>query len=385
MHILRMARSRFTLRALATVSLLALLVLAGMALAPGAAAQGDGTPALGGTIVVQTVSDGPIYVIQADPLTSAAGSNLRYLTTGIDPALSPDGRQVAFTRWDDTQHGATGSLWVINVDDTGERMIQGNIHQPKAPISSPDGSKIAISMQQGGRLQPEFKCGRELPSEPLLADRDGDYYRVVVKVEEDGSVETKLCYTLLPHPHWSLRLVDVTTGTSEDLPGDRFSYAPAWDPANDWRLIYDGEQGLVNMDLNQGTTWPLTDDINDHAPVFSPDGSKIAVSYWQHDHWDIHVLNADGSGRVRLTETPLRVIVEGHVNGQEGRVWNNAAPTWSPDGNHIAFLTDRTGRWEMWAMSANGSQQQPLFGADIQDQLSLRYNSVDERVMSWTE
>jgi TolB protein len=116
-----------------------------MIVVPSVAAQiGQGSE--NGTIVFQTASGGAIYVIDAD------GKNLRYLTTGIDPALSPDGQSVAFTRWDDTQHGAFGSLWIINVDGTGERVILENVRQPKAPVWSPDGTKIAISMQQGGRL-----------------------------------------------------------------------------------------------------------------------------------------------------------------------------------------------------------------------------------------
>jgi dipeptidyl aminopeptidase/acylaminoacyl peptidase len=371
-----MTGRRITLRALATALLLSLWVMAGVVSAPGASAQRGSGPELTGTIVFQTVSGGPIYAVTADAL--------RYLTTGMDPALSPDGQWVAFTRWDDTQHGATGSLWVINVDGSGERVILGDVRQPKAPAWSPDGTRLAISMQQGGRLGPEPKCSHELPSEPLLADEDGDYFRVVV---EDGDV--KYCYTLLPHPFWGLWVVEVATGAYEDLPGDRFSYAPTWDPANDWRLVFDGEQGLVNLDLKQGTTWPLTGDVRDHAPVFSPDGRKIAVSYKQHDHWDIHVINADalggmgGSGRVRRTETPLRVIVEQRIKEEEGGAWNNVAPTWSPDGSQIAFLSDRTGRWEIWIMAADGSHQRPLFPDGTLDRLTFQYNHVDERMLSW--
>jgi dipeptidyl aminopeptidase/acylaminoacyl peptidase len=370
-------RRRLALRIAATALLLGLLVTAGIVFAPNAAARGGDS--LTGTIVFQTVSGGPIYAVEPD-----RGSP-RYLTTGMDPALSPDGQQVAFTRWDGSGHGAFGSLWVINIDGSSERVILSDVRQPKGPVWSPDGGQIAISTQEGGRLQPESKCGRGLPSEPLLADDDGDYFRVAVEVDDDGDVETKLCYTLAPHPFWGLRTVDVNTGEFQDLPGDLFSYAPTWDPVNDWHLVYDGEHGLVNLDLTQSenTTWALTDDPHDHAPLFSPDGSQIAVSYWQHDHWDIHVLNANGGGRLRLTQTPLRAIVEARISGEAGRAWNNAAPTWSPDGSQIAFLTDRTGRWEIWVMQADGSNQRPLFPDDVQDQLGIGYDSVNERVLSW--
>jgi Tol biopolymer transport system component len=175
----------------------------------------------------------------------------------------------------------------------------------------------------------------------------------------------------------------MATGAFEDLPHDTHSFSPAWDPANPWRIVYDGDLSLVNLDLNQGTTWPLSGDVADHSPAFSPDGSKIAVSYRQHDHWEIHVLNADGSGRVRLTETPWRIIGDQRLNGEEPRLWNNAAPTWSPDGSQIAFLTDRNGQWEIWIMNADGSNQQPLFSANTLAGLMLQYSGVDERALSW--
>jgi TolB protein len=367
------------LHLLLTLLLLILVVVAGMIFAPSAAAEGGDQPSPNSTIVFQTVSGGPIYAV------NSSGNNLRYLTTGIDPALSPDGQWVAFTRWDDTQHGAFGSLWVINVDGTGERIIVDDVRQPKAPVWSPDGTQLAISVQHGGRLQPEQKCTQSPPADPVV---DREDIRVVVELD-GGEAEVKYCYTLLPHPFWGLRMVDVVTGTFEDLPADLFSYAPTWDPANAWRLVYDGEMGLVNMDLNRGTTWALTDDVRDHTPVFSPDGSKIAVSYWQHDHWEIHVINADGSGRVRLTQTPLRVIADQQINGETPRSWNNVAPAWSPDGSQISFLSDRTGGWEIWVMSADGGNQRPLFpagtltGLALHPEGTLQYNNVDERMLSW--
>jgi dipeptidyl aminopeptidase/acylaminoacyl peptidase len=362
---------RLALRVLVTMLLLILLVVAGLALAPSAAAQGPE-----GSLVVATASGGPIYALEAN------GSGLRYLTSGMDPALSPDGRWVAFTRWDGPQHGAPGSLWVVSADGTGERLVLDGLHQPRSPVWSPDGSQISLSVQQGGRLAPEYKCSKTLPADPLMADADGDYIRAVVDAGE-GDVEVRYCYTLLAHPNWRLRVVDVASGSFQDLPGDLFSLAPAWDPANAWRVVYEGEIGLVNLDLNQGHTWALTEDPNDHTPVFSPDGSRIAVSYWQLDHWEIHVLNADGSGRVRLTETPLRVIVEDRLQGKDTRAWNNAAPAWSPDGSQIAFLTDRAGEWQVWVMEADGSGQRALLPGALGDGLRLDYHAVGEQVLSW--
>jgi Tol biopolymer transport system component len=97
--------------------------------------------------------------------------------------------------------------------------------------------------------------------------------------------------------------------------------------------------------------YAISTDGRDISPVWSPDGSKIAFGFSQHDHWEIYVMDADGSNRVRLTqEEPFAVPPP-----------NNVSPAWSPDGQHIAFFTDRNGKWELYVMDADGSNQRPMF------------------------
>ncbi|MGE5601564.1 MAG: TolB family protein, partial [Nitrososphaerales archaeon] len=124
-------------------------------------------------------------------------------------------------------------------------------------------------------------------------------------------------------------------------------------------------------------------DVAQRAPVFSPDGRKLALTYKQDNHWEVHVANANGSGETRLTSTPLTVIVDQQLKGKQAVPWNNAAPAWSPDGSQIIFLTDRNGQWEIWAMNADGSNQHPLLAGKAAAGLNIQYHGVDERVLSW--
>jgi TolB protein len=333
---------------------------------PAAPAETKQLPAPGSTgrLVIQSSSGGDIYVINAD------GSGLRRLTNGIDPAISPDGQSVAFTRW----NGEDGSLWLINIDGSNERQVLGETKQAKHPAWSPDGQRILVNFQHGGRLEKKRVCTRwtgEMPDIPWNVDPDSIHMDI-----KDGI--PYLCWVLPPDPHWGVRVVNVADNSYQDVPSDSYAFGPEWDPANSWRIISSGLNGLVQLDVNRMEQWPLTDRREDHTPVFSPDGRYIAVAFKSGGHWQIQRLNADGSGRVAFTHISMSAVVEGRGP------WNDTAPAWSPDGSQIAFLTDRAGRWEVWVMNADGSDQRPLFGADVQAQLRLEYHSVDERMISWT-
>jgi TolB protein len=348
-------------------------VIAGEPAAVSGAARQPAPPSGSGTLVFQTETGGAIYAVDLD------GSHLRYLTSGFDPVLSPDGRQIAFTRWNNDQDGALGNVWLINIDGSGERAVLDDVRQPKAPTWSPDGSRLAVGMQEGGWVDKIKKCvgfdGNQRPPVPPNA------YDVKTKRRGNDRV---LCYDLDPNPYWGLRMVDLTSGAYSDLPRDSHSSAPTWNAVQPSLLVSRGDRGLVGLDIAQGKTWQLTADLGDHAPVFSPDGNRLAVSYWQHDHWEIHVMNADGSGRVRLTEMSLRALAEQMSKTDQAVAnWNNVAPAWSPDGSRIAFLTDRSSSWQIWVMQADGSQQRPMLPDAVNAQIQITSVAADARALSW--
>jgi len=318
-------------------------------------------------LVFQRASGGDIMVINPD------GSGLHRLTSGIDPALSPDGQTVALTRW----QGETGSLWVINLDGSNERQVLGDIKQAKGVDWSPDGAQLVLNYQHGGRLEAKPQCLDVSKGQRRVPPRNASGIKVKV---DNGS--PSLCWTLPPDPQWGLRVVNLADGSFKDVDGGTYAFRPAWDPAQPWRIVSDGGRGLLAVDLNRNDRQNLTAEVNDGSPVFSPDGRYLVVSVGPDGGGaghDLYRLNADGSGRVQLTQTPLWVTVQ----PDEAKAWNNVAPVFSPDGAQIAFVTDRAGRWEIWVMNADGSNPHPLFSAEVNAQLQLTYNFVDEHVLSW--
>ncbi|MEM9372601.1 MAG: DPP IV N-terminal domain-containing protein, partial [Planctomycetota bacterium] len=79
----------------------------------------------------------------------------------------------------------------------------------------------------------------------------------------------------------------------------------------------------------------LTDDpAQDVMPSVSPDGQYIAYCSDRNGSWDVFVMSTEGGKSVQIT-----------TDGS-----HDLHPTWSPDGTHLAFcrLGQQTGRWEMW-------------------------------------
>jgi len=320
-----------------------------------------------GMVVFQLSSGGDIMLINAD------GSGLHRLTNGIDPVLSSDKKQVAFTRW----QGESGSVWLINVDGTGERQIIGNIKQAKGAEWSSDGSQIIINFQDGGRLENKQDCFNLTKGSPDRPPRNARDF----KVKMEGYIPF-FCWTIPPDAHWHLKMINVADGSFKDINGGEYAFRPTWDPGQSWRVVADSGSGLQEVNVNENSNRRITTVTGDGSPVFSADGRYLAVVVGDisgSPGHDIYRLNGDGNGRLRLTKTPLWVT----SGPDKGKLWNNVAPAWSPDGALVAFLTDRNGRWEIWVMNNDGSEQRPMFFNEVSNQLPIQYNFVDERVLSW--
>ncbi len=210
------------------------------------------------------------------------------------PALSPDGRKVAFS-----VQPAIGDweIYVINVDGTGLTNLTDNAEfDGWRPAWSPDGSKIAF-----------------------FSTRDDPANDEIYVMNADGTGVVRLT----------------------DNPADDAN--PTWSPDGSkiaFETNRDGDFGIYVMDADGTNPVPVSiDPAGDGWPAWSPDGTKIAFDSWRDGDREIYVMDVDGSNVVRLTN-------------HEGQ---DSAPAWSRDGTKIAFVSGRAGSVDIWVMNADGS------------------------------
>ncbi|MFC1629453.1 hypothetical protein ACFL3H_10150, partial [Gemmatimonadota bacterium] len=99
---------------------------------------------------------------------------------------------------------------------------------------------------------------------------------------------------------------------------------------------------LIEVGLNGNVTRLEAKKQEYGSPSLSPDGSKIAVPVrWDVEDgiWDLYVMAVDGSNSVKVSTN----------------VYSAAPPVWHPDGDRIAFSSDRSGNHDVFLRAIDGS------------------------------
>lgn len=149
----------------------------------------------------------------------------------------------------------------------------------------------------------------------------------------------------------------------------------------------DGESEIYLMSTSGERLKNLTDNWADEvSPAWSPDGSQIAFVSNRTGSPQIYVMNRDGSGQRRLTmqggynSTPdfgpdgiivfagmdeahsdiFTVDLEGNIARITQDQGNNKDPTISPDGRHVAFVSDRDDQFQIYLSTIDGRYQFPI-------------------------
>jgi Tol biopolymer transport system component len=289
-------------------------------------APGTSTAAPQGQIVFDDSNDGTahpqIYVEQAD------GSDVRRLVTSdfddFNPALSPDGKQVVFSR---TFAQDSAGIFIVNVDGTGLRQVDKTscvklciADNVEGHAWSPDGTQVLITR--------------------VMTDGLGRIANVgvwVIKVDGSGARQV----------------------TGQNAPAGSQDGEGSWSPdgkhlvfqrnlntSTNSTAIY--SIALDGTHLQQVTPWTLS--AGD--PSWSPDGTLILFQSpaeptpFVEQH--IETIHPDGTGLTQLT-TGMSALPDGRQGSFH--------PSWSPDGSQIVFthFPASTVHGDLFVMNRDGS------------------------------
>jgi Tol biopolymer transport system component len=243
------------------------------------------------------------------PLTSYSGLE-------IQPALSPDGKQVAFS-WNGEKEDNFDIY--VKLVDAGTPLRLTTSPQPDfSPAWSADGRYIAFLRWSEAAV--------EVYVIPALGGSEGKLTQTVAAPGAIGGQSTEHTLSWSPDGKF-LAIVD---RNSPKEPDSIF-------------LLSAETRGKRRL------TSPPDDSLGDHCPALSPDGRTLAFvrarSWATKDIFLQPTASGAPSGEARRL-----TFDERYVNGID----------WTPDGRSIVFSSNRSGAWEMWKIASAGGQPQRL-------------------------
>jgi TolB protein len=287
--------------------------------------------------------------------------------TSIQPAAS---RSYAHTISDDVhlhQSGVRGvarTKLAFTSDRDGDRI--------KGPVADRGVSNLYIADYDGAR-QTRITISKALDVAPVWAP---DGRAIAFSSWRSGYQDLYILF-----PYGGPPLQNPTRGTAE-----KQNYLPAWSPDGEkiaFTSSRDGNPEIYVMNRDGSGVRRITNHPNiDVTPTWAPTGAQLAFTSDRGGSPQIYVVNADGTGLVQITReswcdrptwspAPYNEIAYASRAGGGNNIrifdfatrstrtvtdgiGNNESPAFAPNGRHIAFVSTRAGKEQIFTIARDG-------------------------------
>ena len=333
-------------------------------------------------------------------IAEESGRNSRRLTVHaareINPRFSPDGSWIAFS----SDRNGNNDVYIMQADGGEPKQLTHHSSGDDVLGWTPDGKSVVFSSNRG-----EDFTGRiyTVSTEGGMPTQVGIDYGTTGTYSADGKL---FAYNRRSQSYWrkhyrgsgnsDVTVMDVANRTFKTLtehPGldswpmfaadGNVYFVSDRDPnsqTNIWRasasggaaekvtkfttgdvrwpsisadgktIVFEHNFGISKLDVSTGSVTALKFDIAGETPLASsevrnvstvdsytlaPNGRRIAVS----SRGELFTAPVEDGELVQLTDSP----------------WRDQNPTYSPDGRFIAYVSDQSGREEIWIASADGT------------------------------
>lgn len=252
---------------------------------------------------------------------------------------------------------ATGEVYVMDRDGSAQTRLTNNDVFDGLPAFSPDGKRIAFTSRRDS-IAPQVN-DEIYVMDPKDEDGDGNGEGLtrITKSNLENEFQPafspdgkKIAFTSNQGGN-EIYVMDADGTDRERLTNNAARDArPAFSPDGE-RIAFtsnrDGDDEIYAMDAtdqdgdgNGDNLTKITNNtVSDTHVNFSPDGEKVAFSSNRDGNTEIYLANKDGSNPSRLTDTPKV----------------DEFPAFSPDGTEVAFSSNRDGNFEIYVVSSDGT------------------------------
>ena len=293
-------------------------------------------------------NSGGIYVM------GATAENVRRISdVGYHPSWSPDGKKIVVSERASIHHTLhtipNSSLWTVDVE-SGNKQPLDTKGDAIMPSWSPNGQRIAYWFVQAGKTG-EIATVPAAGGEPVVVTNDAfsdwnpvwspDGRFLYFASDRSGSMSL-----------WRVA-IDETTGQVSGEPepvAAPSKYCRHITFSRDGNLLgyvrYESKSNLQQVGFDPiakktvgETDWVTRSNHEITNPQLSPNGEEYVVRNVKSNQEDLVIFNRDGTNWRNLTND----------------VFLERTPTWSHDGKQIAFHSDRSGKYQVWMINADGS------------------------------